>query len=174
MIFRRVRKRNSKSVEDQVCYSDGSVERDLPMQQISELFNVNHFIVSQVNPHSALLSTLTYNTEGWSVVVGYLRYLKAMFRDWIKNVIEYVAYTSRESSWGAKRSLTFGISTSLFTQDYEGRESDITIMPWKGALSAPGAFLSVIHNITNTELLGMILTGCKNTWPEIARIRAHW
>jgi len=28
--------------------SDGSVENDLPMQQLSELFNVNHFIVSQV------------------------------------------------------------------------------------------------------------------------------
>ena len=30
-------------------YSDGSVENDLPMQQLSELFNVNHFIVSQVS-----------------------------------------------------------------------------------------------------------------------------
>ena len=30
---------------------DGSVESDLPMKRISQLFNVNHFIVSQVNPH---------------------------------------------------------------------------------------------------------------------------
>ena len=30
-------------------HSDGSVECDLPMAQLSELFNVNHFIVSQVN-----------------------------------------------------------------------------------------------------------------------------
>jgi TAG lipase / steryl ester hydrolase / phospholipase A2 / LPA acyltransferase len=30
---------------------DGSVENDLPMSRLSELFNVNHFIVSQVNPH---------------------------------------------------------------------------------------------------------------------------
>lgn len=29
-------------------YSDGSVESDLPMEQLAELFNVNHFIVSQV------------------------------------------------------------------------------------------------------------------------------
>lgn len=29
-------------------HSDGSVEADLPMAQLSELFNVNHFIVSQV------------------------------------------------------------------------------------------------------------------------------
>ena len=30
-------------------YTDGSIESDLPMQQLSELFNVNHFIVSQVH-----------------------------------------------------------------------------------------------------------------------------
>ncbi len=30
-------------------YSDGSVESDLPMEQLGELFNVNHFIVSQVS-----------------------------------------------------------------------------------------------------------------------------
>lgn len=30
---------------------DGSVENDLPMARISELFGVNHFIVAQVNPH---------------------------------------------------------------------------------------------------------------------------
>jgi predicted acylesterase/phospholipase RssA len=30
-------------------YTDGSVENDLPMRQLAELFNVNHFIVSQVS-----------------------------------------------------------------------------------------------------------------------------
>lgn len=30
---------------------DGSVENDLPIARISELFGVNHFLVSQVNPH---------------------------------------------------------------------------------------------------------------------------
>ena len=30
---------------------DGSVDNDLPMTRLSEMFNVNHFIVSQVNPH---------------------------------------------------------------------------------------------------------------------------
>jgi len=33
-------------------YVDGSVSCDLPMQRISELWNVNTFIVSQVNPHT--------------------------------------------------------------------------------------------------------------------------
>ena len=34
-----------------VKWSDGSVHQDLPMVRLSELFNVNHFIVSQTNPH---------------------------------------------------------------------------------------------------------------------------
>lgn len=32
-------------------YVDGSVAGDLPMQRMAEMFNVNTFIVSQVNPH---------------------------------------------------------------------------------------------------------------------------
>jgi len=35
----------------QTRYIDGSIGGDLPMQRMSELFNVNTFIVSQVNPH---------------------------------------------------------------------------------------------------------------------------
>jgi TAG lipase/steryl ester hydrolase/phospholipase A2/LPA acyltransferase len=35
----------------QTRYVDGSIAGDLPMQRMSELFNVNTFIVSQVNPY---------------------------------------------------------------------------------------------------------------------------
>jgi predicted acylesterase/phospholipase RssA len=34
-----------------IRYIDGTICSDLPMQRMSELFNVNTFIVSQVNPH---------------------------------------------------------------------------------------------------------------------------
>lgn len=36
-------------------WRDGSLESDLPMKELKELFNVNHFIVSQANPHIAPL-----------------------------------------------------------------------------------------------------------------------
>lgn len=39
-------------------WRDGSLEIDLPMIQLKELFNVNHFIVSQANPHIAPLLRL--------------------------------------------------------------------------------------------------------------------
>ncbi|KAI3869073.1 hypothetical protein MKX03_005015 [Papaver bracteatum] len=34
-------------------WRDGSLESNLPMIQLKELFNVNHFIVCQANPHIA-------------------------------------------------------------------------------------------------------------------------
>jgi hypothetical protein len=39
------------SALDESRWMDGSLENDLPMRRLAELFNVNHFIVAQVNPH---------------------------------------------------------------------------------------------------------------------------
>jgi TAG lipase / steryl ester hydrolase / phospholipase A2 / LPA acyltransferase len=42
-----------------VHHSDGSLENDLPSDQLSELFNINHFIVSQVSvaiSHNAVIT----------------------------------------------------------------------------------------------------------------------
>ncbi len=91
-------------------YTEGSIENDLPMQQLSELFNVNHFIVSQVNPHSALLSTLSVQASVWSnplygVVCGMLRFLKNQMRDWISNIVDFAVYRSEAPTWSARRGL---------------------------------------------------------------------
>jgi TAG lipase / steryl ester hydrolase / phospholipase A2 / LPA acyltransferase len=32
-------------------WRDGSLEFDLPVQSLAEMFNCNHFLVSQTNPH---------------------------------------------------------------------------------------------------------------------------
>ena len=81
-------------------YSDGSLENDLPMQQLSELFNVNHFIVSQVNPHSAILSSMSLKASVWSnpiygFIVGYVRFLKDQCKDWIKNIVTFLISRSK-------------------------------------------------------------------------------
>ncbi len=89
------------------AYNDGSFENDLPMQQLSELFNVNHFVVSQVNIHSAFLSSLFLSNPYWdnssffSVIVSYVRFLKAHLRDWLKNLLNMINF----QEWGARRGL---------------------------------------------------------------------
>lgn len=95
------------SEKETLRFSDGSVESDLPMQQLSELFNVNHFIVSQVdvkrelsvclncfeqvNPHSFLFSSLSMRAHGsmvsglgpfFGLLAACLHFLKAQTREW--------------------------------------------------------------------------------------------
>jgi TAG lipase/steryl ester hydrolase/phospholipase A2/LPA acyltransferase len=64
-------------------WSDGSVENDLPMQRLSELFNVNHFVVSQVNPHALFLAGTSLSNDGLSRLI---QFLKSQLKGYIKNV----------------------------------------------------------------------------------------
>jgi TAG lipase/steryl ester hydrolase/phospholipase A2/LPA acyltransferase len=143
------------------------------MQQLSELFNVNHFIVSQVNAHSALFSSMSHRATVWSSslygsLVGIQRFLKAMLRDWLKNFVDLMIYRSNAPIWSAKRGLH-----QMLTQDYEGREVDIMITPWTAHLSLFNACRSVIKNPTETEYSDAMDAGEAATWPSICRIRAH-
>ena len=96
-------------------WSDGSVENDLPMQRLSELFNVNHFIVSQVNPHALILAGTSLGT---GPIARVIQFLKIRVKNWIKTV--------------SLLSLQFGVPIlgkgllPLLTQKYEG---DCTLVP---------------------------------------------
>lgn len=39
------------SLRGNFTFIDGSVSNDIPVERMSELFNINTYIVSQVNPH---------------------------------------------------------------------------------------------------------------------------
>lgn len=161
----------------QTSYSDGSIENDLPMQQLSELFNVNHFIVSQVNFHSALLSSLSMRGarqdsmfSSWLLAgtVGYVRYLKAQLQDWLRNLGRLAGHLLAGSAPSWARGLV-----RVVTQDYEGRDHDVTIMPWGSHLGLWRAGLSVIKNPTVEEYIEVIRASEAYTYPNIPRIRAH-
>jgi len=99
-------------------YSDGSLENDLPMQQLSELLNINHFIVSQVNPHSAIFSSnvaTVWSNPIFTTFIGYLRFLTAQCKDWLKNIINLFIYRSNAPIWSTRRGFT-----QTLTQEYEG------------------------------------------------------
>lgn len=154
-------------------YSDGSLESDLPMKQLSELFNVNHFIISQANPHSALLSSLSLQSSVWSpplygAIASYVRFLKTQCKDWLKNVITLLVSRSLAPAWSTKR----GVSQVLI-QEYEGTAEDITIFPWVGHLSVMEALMSIIKNPSSAEFIDIIAYGEAAMWPYIARIKAN-
>lgn len=94
-----------------LLWADGSMATDLPMERLSELFNVNHFIVSQVNPHVVPFMWLTRN---WGLIGNLLR-------DELK-----VRATQLCSYWESSSYHFLRQIASIINQKYTG---DITIIP---------------------------------------------
>mmetsp|Transcript_38702 Transcript_38702/g.121293 ORF Transcript_38702/g.121293 Transcript_38702/m.121293 type:complete len:819 (-) Transcript_38702:163-2619(-) len=158
---------------DGESYADGSMEADLPMAQLSELFNVNHFVVSQVNPHATLLSTLGLNQSMWQhpalhIIVGAVRFLKDQIRTWYQHVVEFLGRQTSSTQWALRQGLT-----QLLTQEYEGRDHDVTIWPWRGKEGLVSSFVKMLENPTMEDFLGMVTVAEANTWPSVAKVRSH-
>lgn len=143
---------------------DGSVDGDLPMTRLAEMFNVNHFIVSQVNPH--VLPFLEKETgpgkddqrqawfsSPWLSAMTNLARDEALHR---MNVFSEMGVFQNE----------FMKTASILSQKYSG---DINIYP-----EIPYAhFLRILQNPTTEFILQTCLNGEQATWPVISRVRNH-
>lgn len=135
-------------------WRDGSLESDLPMMQLKELFNVNHFIVSQANPHIAPL----------------LR-LKEFIRVFGGNFAAKLAHiTEMEVKHRCNQVLELGFPlgglAKLFAQDWEG---DVTVV-----MPATLAQLSkLIQNPSYVELQKAANQGRRCTWEKLSAIKAN-
>ena len=145
-------------------YIDGSVENDLPMTRLSEMFNVNHFIVSQVNPH--VLPFLSKEESNAYADEG-----EADQRDsWFRTITNL----ARDEALHRMTVLSdLGIFPNLLTkavavisQKYFG---DITIFPEIPYTNFPLMF----KNPTPDFILKACLGGERATWPKLGRIRNH-
>lgn len=135
-------------------WRDGSLEIDLPMMQLKELFNVNHFIVSQANPHIAPL----------------LR-LKEFVRAYGGNFAAKLAHlTEMEVKHRCNQILELGFPlgglAKLFAQDWEG---DVTVvMP-----ATLAQYSKIIQNPSHLELQKAANQGRRCTWEKLSAIKAN-
>ncbi|KAF5192552.1 triacylglycerol lipase SDP1-like [Thalictrum thalictroides] len=135
-------------------WRDGSLESDLPMMQLKELFNVNHFIVSQANPHIAPL----------------LR-LKEIVRAYGGNFAAKLAHlTEMEVKHRCNQVLELGFPlgglAKLFAQDWEG---DVTVvMP-----ATLAQYSKIIQNPSHGELQKASNQGRRGTWEKLSAIKAN-
>jgi TAG lipase / steryl ester hydrolase / phospholipase A2 / LPA acyltransferase len=148
---------------------DGSVDNDLPMTRLAEMFNVNHFIVSQVNPH----------------VVPFLSKDDRLYPATAPGRLRQQQKTQDEGEWlytltslakdEALHRLQFltemGIFPNLFTklrcilsQRYSG---DITILPEIAVQDLP----LILKNPTSEFMQRNCLIGERATWPKLSRVR---
>ncbi|XP_020585889.1 triacylglycerol lipase SDP1-like [Phalaenopsis equestris] len=135
-------------------WRDGSLEMDLPMMQLKELFNVNHFIVSQANPH-----------------ISPLLRLKELVRSYGGNFAAKLAHLAEmEVKHRCNQILELGIPlgsiAKLFAQEWEG---DVTIvMP-----ATLAQYSKIIQNPTYAELQKSVNQGRRCTWEKLSVIKAN-
>ncbi|KAK6065631.1 Lipase 4-like protein 1 [Seiridium cupressi] len=144
---------------------DGSVDNDLPMTRLAEMFNVNHFIVSQVNPHvvpflsnedapysaSEARSQSSGGQAEWIYTVAQLAKSEALHR------LQIIA------ELGIFPNLVTKVR-SILSQKYSG---DINILPAMGVLDLP----KILANPTSDFMHRSCLSGERATWPKLSRVR---
>ncbi|CDM26638.1 Small GTPase superfamily, ARF/SAR type [Penicillium roqueforti FM164] len=145
-------------------YIDGSVDGDLPMTRLSEMFNVNHFIVSQVNPH--VVPFLPKETgpqdatnDGPSFIPRWMNMMAHLAKDEVlhrMNVLSELGVFPTSMTKFA----------SIVNQKYHG---DINIYPELLSSNLP----RLLENPTTEFMLSSCLSGERATWPRLSRIRNH-
>lgn len=150
------------------------MEQDLPMQQLSEMFNINHFIVSQANPHAVMFASYTQKMSVWSnpvtgLIYQVLTFMRNQLRGWLLNLVQCVGARRFTPIFETQR----GIGTQFFTQEYEGRSTDISLVPWLGHRTLFSALLHVIYNPSEAEFREWIQSSERQTWKYISAIKSH-
>lgn len=147
-------------------YVDGSVDGDLPIARLSEMFNVDHIIAVQVNPHVSPVLKVSVGSIGGKADSEFANTLRHVINDCYDFVMsEIIHYLQVMHELNIQKNFTSKM-ISLLTQKYSG---DITILP---DLNIPD-FLKIFSNPTPEFLLNFILKGARASWPKITIINNH-
>lgn len=145
---------------------DGSVDNDLPMTRLAEMFNVNHFIVSQVNPHVVPFlekeeETIAAKVQDPAFSAGphWMSSVASLAKGEVLHRLQVLADMGVFPTYATKL-------RGLLSQRYSG---DINIFP---AISYAD-FPRVLSNPTTEYMLSCLLTGQRATWPKLSRIQNH-
>lgn len=136
---------------------DGTFKGDVPTQRLGRLLNVNHFIVSQVNPHVAPVRRVVRRRGVLPFLVdATVTSLRARAASDLGLVRRALAPTPLYKP--------IDLAHALVDQSYGG---DIDIHP----RIRPLALARTFANITQEELAEHVFEGERATWPLISRLR---
>lgn len=140
---------------------DGSISDDLPAKRLSRLYGVNHFIVSQVNPHVFPFVT---DTRRSSDPVSIVRQAGSRIaREWLN---ASASLLERPLSWNPTINRVTSAALSVINQDYVG---DINILPDRMLFNP----LKLLAHRSVEEVVDLIAMGERATWPKIEMIRVQ-
>lgn len=135
-------------------------DRESPLHRIAELFNVNHFIVSQARPYLApfLRSDLHHpnpRQDGrWSLSMPILRL--------IVMEIQHRLHQLDEIGW-----LPLSIRRFLLDENVPG--ASLTLVPEL----TPSDFIKLLENPTKDSLDYWILRGERSVWPAVGALKVR-
>jgi len=138
---------------------DGSVSDDMPAKRLARLYGVNHFIVSQTNPH--VVPFVTGGIKKQDPMSLFRDASASTARAWMN-----AGATSMEKPLSLSPALTraTSIALSVINQDYIG---DINILP-------PNKFFNpfkLLAYLDEQDIRSLISAGEHAAWPKIEMIR---
>lgn len=147
-------------------YVDGSVDNDLPITRLLEMFNVDHIIAVQVNPHVVPILRVSVSNIGGQVENDLIYKMKHL----LNNVYDFVSceaihYLQLLNELDVYKNLSNKM-ISILSQNYSG---DITIIP-EYKMSD---FVNLFENPDTEFMLDFICRGAKVSWPKVSIIHNH-
>jgi len=146
-----------KPYAEHELWIDGSLRGDLPMFRVGRLHNVNHFIVSQTNPH-VLPFVGNGQQRGFVGWAGHL-VARAAHRQGV-NIVSL----AREIGHRTPLAPALDVAEAVAAQRYRG---DIDIFPPVDLLD----YRKIVANPTRDDLTRFIATGERGAWPQLVQIR---
>ncbi len=138
---------------------DGSLNSDLPMLRVARMHNVNHYIVSQTNPH-----IVPFLSEPKPREKGLLSFTREIASSTFHIYVKHILDVGRRNFDSHALGLLLDKAYSVASQNYSG---DITIFPptWLGTL------WDIFSNPTPERIAEFVRTGERAIWPKLERIR---
>ncbi|HEX4871216.1 MAG TPA: DUF3336 domain-containing protein [Nevskiaceae bacterium] len=134
---------------------DGTIAADLPMLRLARLHNVNHYIVSQTNPH-----VVPFLQNARPRKRGVLPFAQAL----ASNASRGTLRLARDHLGHVGLGRWAGKLDQIVAQRYAG---DITLFPRHSAAQ----LLKMFSNPSPQDIAAFIREGERATWPQLERIR---
>lgn len=141
-------------------WNDGSLKSDLPILRLRRLHNVNHFVVSQTNPH---VIPFMARAEG-GPRAGRLSGLRKLAMGTLLQQSRSVVDIARSGLPDGALRKPLDVAASMLDQNYRG---NVTIMPQNSLWR----FMRVTANPRIDDVRRFILEGERATWPRMAQLR---
>ena len=141
---------------------DGSISDDLPAKRLARVYGVNHFIVSQVNPHIFPFMTHVDGRKK-TVMTTMGAVTRATAREWIN---AGVSLFEKPLALSPRASRIANFALGIINQDYVG---DINILPDRRLFNP----LKLLSHRSVDEVIELMRMGERAAWPKIEQIRVQ-